>query len=643
MFKDLVSKSLAGMGAALVAGAIVGFFEGLVVWGSDPAAAAWAPLYGVLFYALLVSGGGLGFGLLAAILAKVRKLESWTARQVWTMSLLVILLPVGLVVARFRVIRDIFHEKLQLASAAGLGVHLGLVVGAAAVGAGLWFLTREREKGLGKIAWPLMTAAPIALMALVSLPFALTGGAEQAPPAEASKGAAGPPVILIMVDTLRADHLNSYGYTKPTSPNMTAFADEAVQFDAAFAQASWTRPSVASLLTSLPPSAHKVMYKPDRLPDSVTTVAEAFDAHGYSTGGLVTNYNIAPYFNFAQGFDSYKYLDPEYYFFADEGSSKLSLYNLARVIREKVAPSTDNPAHYYQDAEVTTDAAISWIDAQKDNPFFLFLTYMDPHDPYFARPLDGEAYARASNVNPDPKMAKRFIEIYDGEIAYWDEHFGRLMAHLKAQGIYDKAVIVVTSDHGEEFQDHGGWWHGTTLYEEQIHVPLVIKMPAGVGSAGFSRDDLARLTDVPPTLTAAAKIKAPEGWHGRDLFGKADAPDTVFAEEDHQGNVLRSLRGPDWKIIEANEDNPRGLDTFEFYKIGDDPKEQKNLASEQDEKLSQWKVALEKAGEGAQVGAVERDQLTLDESSRERLKSLGYLEEEDEKKEPKKDEGTGEE
>jgi arylsulfatase A-like enzyme len=445
-----------------------------------------------------------------------------------------------------------------------------------------------------------------------------------------------------MVDTLRADHLNSYGYIKPTSPHLSAFADEAVQFDAAFAQASWTRPSVASLLTSLPPSAHKVMYKPDRLPESVTTLAEAFEEKGYNTGGLVTNYNIAPYFNFAQGFDSYRYLDPEYYFFADEGSSKLSLYNLARVIRERVAPSKDNPAHYYQDAQVTTDAAISWIDTPREDPFFLFLTYMDPHDPYFARPLDGEAYARASNVNPDPEMAKRFIEIYDGEIAYWDEHFGRLVAHLKAKGIYDKAVIVVTSDHGEEFQEHGGWWHGTTLYEEQIHVPLIVKLPAGVGSAGFSRDDLASLMDVPPTLLAAAKIKAPDSWHGRDLFGKVDAPDTIFAEEDHQGNVLRALRGVDFKIIEANEKNPRGLAPVEFYKISDDPDETKNLVTEKVEAVTKWRAALEEAGKGAQVGAVERDQLALDESSRERLKSLGYIEE-DEKEEPKKDEAVNEE
>ncbi len=629
---------MAGLAGGLVSGALVGFLEAASVWASEPAAGAWTPLYGTIFYALLLAPAGLGIGLLVGLAAKFLKKTAWKAHMAWTLAIIGSLLPVGLVVARFRIIRDIFHEKLAIASAAGIGVHLGLVIGAAVVGGLVWWLHRE-EGPLGKKSIPAMAGILFGGLIVASLPFTLSGGAEEEAIDASDRKAQGPPVILIMVDTLRADHLTSYGYKTDTSPNLSVFSDDAVQFERAFAQASWTRPSTASLLTSLPPSAHKTMYKPDRLPSDVVTAAEAFQDQGYITGGMVTNYNIAPYFNFDQGFDQFKYLTPDYYFFAHEGASKLSLYNLARVIREKVAPSNDNPAHYYQDAEVTTDAALGWIERNKDKPFFFFLTYMDPHDPYFARPLDGEAYSRAAQTNPDPKMAKRFIELYDGEITYWDEHFGRMMKRLKDMGLYDKSMIIVTSDHGEEFQEHGGGWHGTTLYEEQIQVPLLVKMP-GNASGGTGRDDLAALIDVPPTMTGAAKLKTPKTWAGRDLFGKVDAPGAVFSEEDHQGNVLRSLRGDQWKIIEANEGNPRGLAPTEVFDLSADPGEQKNVAADDKARTDKLKDSLQKASTGALENAVERDQHELDESSRERLKSLGYIEDDDDPKKkeaPKKE------
>lgn len=635
--KQIVSSALAGLCAGLIAGALVGISEGTLVWLGSPSVGAWAPLYGTLFYALLVAPAGFGLGLVGGAIAKLRKLSAWTPRFVWTVSLILALLPVALVVARFRIVRDLFHEKLPMASAAGIGVHLGLLVFAAALAGGIWWLSHPDGKGpLAKQKnWAALSGVILAVLVVVSLPFALTAGGDELAELKSTARPESPPVILVMVDTMRADHLTSYGYSKDTAPNLAAFSDDAVQFERAFAQASWTRPSVASLLTSLPPSAHKTMYKPDRLPEDVISVAEVFKQVGYPTGGRVTNYNLAATFNFDQGFDDYRYLTPDYYFFANEGASKLSLYNLARVIREKVAPANDNPASYYQDAQVTTDAALDWIGRHKAAPFFFFLTYMDPHDPYFARPLDGEAWSRAANVNPDPAMAKRFVELYDGEIKYWDEHFGRFIAQLKEMGLYDKAVIVVTSDHGEEFQEHGGWWHGTTLYEEQIHVPLLIKMPGGK-YGGTGRDDLAALIDVPPTLIAAAGVQSPESWHGRDLFGKIDAPSAVFSEEDHQGNVLRSLRGTTWKVIEANEDNPRGLAPVELYEISADPGEKSNVAAQEGEIRDRFLGALKQAGEGALRGAVERDQQALDENSRARLEALGYIEK-DEEGEPKKE------
>ena len=624
MKRGLLTYALAGAGAGAGAGALAGLGEGLSIWAGDPVAGASAPLYGAPFYAVLLGVAGLFCGLFGFAAHKLLRKDGWTARWTWTATLVALFVPVAVVVTRFRIVRDVFHEKLAIGSGAGIGVHVGLLVGAAVVGVGIWWLTSPAGKGpLRGVGAATLSGVLVVGALVVGAPFALFGGGEAAFVAKGDVN--GPPVILIMVDTLRADRLQSYGYPGENTPNLAAFAAEATQFDDAIANASWTRPSTASLLTGLPPSGHKTMYKPDRLPDAVDSVAEVFFGAGYPTGGIVTNYNIAPYFNFAQGFDEYRYLEPDYYFWADEGSSKLSLYNVVRVAREKIAPASENPDFYYREASQTTDAAIDWMAPRKNAGFFLFLTYMDPHDPYFARPLSGESYSRAANTNPDPKMAGRFSELYDGEIKYFDEHFGRLVAWLKKEGVYDKAVIVVTSDHGEEFQEHGGWWHGTSLYEEQIHVPLLVKLPGGK-NAGERREDLASLVDVAPTLAASAGLKSAPTWVGRDLFGGGDAPQAVFSEEDHQGNVLRSLRGKEWKLITANEGNPRGLATEELYNLEKDGAETANRAAEETDVMATMQKGLEDAAKGLQDIKIEREQMEVDAESQELLEKLGYLE-----------------
>jgi arylsulfatase A-like enzyme len=626
MMQHTMNKALrfaaAGLGAGLSAGALAGAAEGLSIWAADTAAAASAPLYGALTYPLLLAAPGAALGL--ALMALARGHEHRSPRWAWTLALIAALTPVAIVVGRFRIVRDLFHEKLALASGAGVAVHLGLLIGGAALAFAIWRLTAPQARGpLHKVAAAPLTAAltlgPIALMA----PLLLTAGREPAPIPDttATQG----PVILVMVDTLRADRLSAYGYTKSQTPTLDALAKDAVVFENNFANASWTRPSTASLLTSLPPSAHKTMYKADRLPDAAHTLAEAMKENGYTTGGVVTNYNIAPYFHFAQGFDEYRYLEPTYYFWADEGSSKLSLYNVVRVLREKVAPESSDPNFYYRDAATTTAEAITWMERRKDKPFFLFLTYMDPHDPYFTHPLSNESYSRAANTDPDPKLAARFSELYDGEVRYWDEHFGALIAWLKKEGLYDKVTLAVTSDHGEEFQEHGGWWHGTTLYEEQIHVPLLIKRPAQQGG-GERRDDLSSLIDVAPTLLGVVGGQPHASWSGRDLFSDAQPPATVFAEEDHQGNTLRALRSKTWKLIEANPDNPRKLAPIELYHVEQDRAEANNLSDKEPDRVKALQSALDDAQRGVHAKELQRDQMEVDEESQRLLKNLGYAE-----------------
>src|SRR2546430_13879932 len=146
--------------------------------------------------------------------------------------------------------------------------------------------------------------------------------------------------------------------------------------------------------------------------------------------------------------------------------------------------------------------------AARHEPFFVFAHYMDPHDPYFVHPFNGEGYARVANPNPPASVAGLYRKLYDGEIAYFDEQLGVLLDDLRARGLYDRTLIVLTADHGEEFQEHGGWWHGTTLYDEQIHVPLVVKPPARAGG-GAAGGEVSRPAGIPPTLLTPAPRSPP--------------------------------------------------------------------------------------------------------------------------------------
>jgi arylsulfatase A-like enzyme len=436
--------------------------------------------------------------------------------------------------------------------------------------------------------------------------------------------------LFIVVDTLRADHLPGYGYQKGKTPHLEAFARDAVRFEQAFANASWTRPSFASMLTGRYASSHGVMSKEAALPDAAVTLAESFKQAGYVTGGVVTNFNVAPFFNFQQGFDEYVYITPDFLFGASDTAAKLSLVQIVRRVDETLRGKLNRvkPGSTYHDAETVNAELENWLARAGQGPWFLFAGYMDPHDPYFEHPYNGFGYSRAAHVKPQPHEADRLRALYDGEITFWDEHFGKLVQKLKAKGLYDDLTIVVTSDHGEEFMDHGGFWHGTTLYDEQIHVPLFVKLPKGE-RAGSTVSHWVESVDIMPTLLAMQKITVPEAVQGVDLFrGKEQA----FAEESHEGNVLKALRlqrnGAQLKVVVANKGNPRGLAEQELYRVDTDTREQNNLADKDADALLHGQSTLEAAEKQAKVGALKARavDLSMDKAAEERLKALGYAE-----------------
>ena len=196
---------------------------------------------------------------------------------------------------------------------------------------------------------------------------------------------------------------------------------------------SASKPATASLLTSTLPSTHVAMSKPSSLSQDLVLISEAMQDACYTTGGIVSNVNLAESFGFDQGYDDYYYLGPDYIAGAAESSSKLIIYQLVRQVALGVLGGDKTWFNdFYQDSEVVNEVAFDWLDDRKDERFFLFLHYMDPHDPYFEHPYNGVGVARVSMPDPEPEMAERLHALYRGEIEYLDGNFGKLLAKLEA-------------------------------------------------------------------------------------------------------------------------------------------------------------------------------------------------------------------
>ncbi|MEO2169457.1 MAG: sulfatase-like hydrolase/transferase, partial [bacterium] len=244
----------------------------------------------------------------------------------------------------------------------------------------------------------------------------------------------------------------------------------------------------------------------------------------------------------------------------------------------------------------------------------------------FAHPYEGRGSARGDNQHPDASLAEEMKALYAGEIAHMDESFGALVETLKRNGIYDDTLIVFTADHGEEFQEHGGWWHGTTLYDEQVGVPLIAKFPAGVMVPAQPRG-IGRLLDVAPTILATAGVAIPAEWQGADLAEPIPASRIAFAEEDHEGNILTAARKGKLKLIRAQAGNPRGLPEIELFDVQRDPGEEQNLAAGRGHAVEELDGAIIAITTGAADSAVvSAGEVQMDDATRDRLRALGYIE-----------------
>lgn len=623
---------LLGLCGGLVAGSLLGLGEALVTIGfAGPGEDAQVLWYAIVLYGVVAGliGAAAGGGL-ALVPLPARFLDRWVPALAFVPGFL----PLGLAVSLFRLQRDVYAEQRP-----PLGMMLVVLLAAVVLTVAVfWLISRVGRApvdpaGRGRRRARRLAVACAGWLGVIGLGAvgATVIGPRSTPPPEVRADVPAalrqrPNLVLVIVDTLRADHLGIYGDQRGLSPHIDALAGEGTVFTS-FGQSSWTKPSIATILTSLYASSHQAMSKTAILSDSVVTVAEALKDAGYTTAGFVSNINLAPSFNFQQGFGEYTYLAPDYLFGARESSSKLVLYSILRKVWFTMSKAR-RVNQYYQDSRTVNSLVLPWIERHKSDRFFLLVHYMDPHDPYFHHPYNGEAIARVENPNPPAGLAPRMRELYAGEVRYLDESVGQLIDALRRAGLYDETAIVVTADHGEEFHEHGGWWHGTTLYNEAIAIPLIVKWPPGarISPALEAARGQARLLDVAPTIVSLASVGQAVSWQGADLRGGIPSDRVIFAEEDHEGNVLSAVQTGSWKLITANPGNPRGLAPMELYDRGSDPAEARNLASDQQAEVTRLQHAItEISSEAKQKAVAHGSDAEMDSVTRERLRALGYV------------------
>jgi len=416
----------------------------------------------------------------------------------------------------------------------------------------------------------------VAVWLIVSTLAAFTLSQAQATP---------PNVLLITIDTVRADRLGAYGYARAATPTIDRLAREGIRFTDATTQAPLTAPAHAALLTGLYPARIGVRDNATTpIPDGVTTAAEAFKAKGYRTGGFVGAFILTAPYGFAQGFDTF---DADFPGFSD--SLKLQVQRRG---------------------DAVVDRALQWLDgAGGPQPFFGWVHLYDAHAPYDA---------------PAPFGARFASSPYDGEIAFVDACIGRLVASLERSGRLDRTVVSIVADHGESLGEHGEQEHGMFLYDGVLRIPWIVRLP-GRAHAGRTVAETVRAIDVLPTLASLAGVPLPR-VDGESVAGVAAGtprrnPPSSYAEtyypKWHFGwSELKSIRGERWKYVDAPKP--------EVYDLRADPGETRNIAAGREPLAAGMAAELARIESGFGAAAV-TDAPQPDAETLARLRSLGYV------------------
>ncbi|MBP7148685.1 MAG: sulfatase-like hydrolase/transferase [Acidobacteria bacterium] len=392
-------------------------------------------------------------------------------------------------------------------------------------------------------------------------------------------------LVLVTLDTLRADHVSCYGSTRVQTPNIDALARDGARAVRAWSTTPLTTPAHASIMTGLYPPGHGVRNNARfRLPADVTTLAQVLSGSGRRTAAFVASFTTSSMFGFNRGFD---------------------------VFDDDMGNDSSGTQRSQRPGDQVVNRAILWLRQNADRPFFLWVHLFDPHEPYNA-PVEF-----ASRHPGDP---------YSGEVAFTDAQVGRLMEELRAAGVAPRTAIVAVADHGEGLDTHGEDEHGLLLYQETVEVPMIYVAP-GVIEPGTEIAGAASLVDVMPTALALLGQAAPAGVHGIDLFGPGADParhvyaETLYPYEEFGWSALYALRERDLKYIASPSP--------ELYDVAADPREGTNLAGTRTDEARALASALretamrlvdpERLAAAAGFGA-ESDPETIS-----RLESLGYV------------------
>ena len=549
---------------------------------------------------------------------------------------------------------DIFVQPLSL-SVAGLAPYLLLL----AICLGLYFLVfwalRALVVGTQNVAIPAVVLGAVALIALGLVLRVHEGGTGATAPAPTGK----PNVLWLGMDTTRADHLSAYGYDRPTSPVLETVAAEGALFEENHAESSWTIPGHFVMVTGRFDAAQEKL-----LGDEFTTAAEVFREAGYETGAVLGNMSIGRGSGFEQGFDAT--VDGPVRIFYLSAFEKIPAIKMLMGTGVASGDSILRFLHrktFLQNEAVRADRinadAVDWLDSREgDRPFFLFINYMDPHDAYdppeefrqkFAAGADPELgfvrYIRdlggtiSSNrfvrdVAPQFDQAKwdEMLDLYDAEIAYLDAEIGNLLATLEDRGLDENTIVIVTSDHGELFGEHGLANHFKALTREETHVPLLIRYPGRI-EGGIRIATPTQLRDILPTVLELAEIPGVPEMDGTSLVALLDGAQTELRGGETVGFLYRpvdkeypftapghllSLRDPNSMYVWSST----GM--HEYFDLDQDPAEDRNLHGahpgepKAERRFKEWRSAAGFDDFGGK-------QKKVDRLMKDKLKALGYV------------------
>lgn len=458
-------------------------------------------------------------------------------------------------------------------------------------------------------------------------------GRESLLSAQQAEGADRPNVLLIGIETLRADHVGCLGYFRDTTPTLDKLGKEGVVFSRAVATSSWTIPAVMSVFTSLYPGVHRTTDYRKKLPEKTGTLAEVLKKNGFMTAAFVSSTVLDSRYGFSRGFDLYDD-------FSVQLALGLDLFGKNETAEQGIFSGAPT-------SEPLNRAAISWLRKNHHKPFFMFVFYFDPHSDYvppapfdtvfeaaYEGSIDGHgiAFEPKRSTCPPKRDLDHLMALYDGEILYTDGYISELLEKFEEYGILDRTLVVVFGDHGEQFYEHGSASHGWTLYNEVIDVPLIFRWPS-MAAKGTTVSAIVSQVDVMPTILDYLDIEYDGFVQGSSLRpaieGQKDKlHEVVYAELNVEGNkVFSAAIGKDHKfILDLNNGGK------ELFDLSRDSRERENVYPARilrgpaplEGRLIRYLADNERLA--AQLcGAEDSQKVELDEAHIRRLKALGYL------------------